>query len=542
MDQEALEIALMVALMVRATSVDETHVMRKVVIDGSTPFGFQRTAVVALNGEVEVGDKGVPIQTICVEEDACRKIREEDATVYYRLDRLGIPLIEVVTGPVINSPEEAEEVALALGRILRATGRVRRGLGTIRQDLNVSIRGGALSEVKGVQELELVSKVVAYEVQRQLTLLEIRDELGRRGLNEEDLRDDIIDVTEVFEATKCRVIKNALENGCRVMAVFLPRFSGLLGIELVPGVRFGTELSDYAKFWGRVGGIFHSDELPAFGITGEEVARLRELLKVVEEDAFVFVADRRENAADALKAVVERVKTAITRIPNETRNAYPDGTTHYSRPRPGAARMYPETDVPPIPITAERLKKVEEGLPEPPEVRLSRLMKDYGLNEKLATQVINSDYCNLFEVVARKTRIASSFVAATLTETFKSMKREEIDIDLLSEDLIENVFTLVDSGTVAKEAIPEVLAWMVAHEGAELDDAVEALGLKMVSEKELTAIVERVVRENEALIRERKIGALGPLMGVIMKELRGRADAKKVSQLIKEKIEELSKG
>lgn len=528
--------------MVNAGPVNETHVMRKVVIDGSTPFGFQRTAVVALNGEVSVAGKRIPIQTVCVEEDACRKTGEKGATVYYRLDRLGAPLIEVVTGPVITSPLEAEEVALALGRILRATGRVRRGIGTIRQDLNVSIRGGALSEVKGVQELELVSKVVAYEVQRQLALLKIRDELRSRGVKEEGLKAEARDVTEVLKGTKCRVIEDAMERGDKVWGLVLPKLAGLLGVELVPGMRFGTELSDYAKFWGRVEGIFHTDELPAYGITWEEVARLRESLKADEEDAIVFVADREENAVDALEAVVGRVKAAVAGIPTETRSANPDGTTHYSRPRPGAARMYPETDVPPVPITAEFLRRIMGRLPEPPEVKLSRLMKEYGLNGKLAAQLLNSDYCHVFEDVARKTKVTSSFIAATLTETFKDMQRKGVDVSLLSESLVEDVFALVDAGVIAKEAIPEVLAWVVGHEGTDLKDAVSALGLGMVSEEELAAIVEKVVKENEALIRQRGASALGPLMGTLMKELRGKVDAKRVSQLIKKMVEEMLGG
>jgi glutamyl-tRNA(Gln) amidotransferase subunit E len=542
LNQDALETALTVALMVGATPINETHVMRKVVIDGSTPFGFQRTAVVALNGGIEVGGKRIPIQTICVEEDASRRIKDEGMTVYYRLDRLGIPLIEVVTGPVINSPEEAEEVALAIGQILRATGKVRRGLGTIRQDVNISIPDGALVEVKGVQELELLPKVVEYEVQRQLALLKISRELERRKVKEEELKGDFKDVTEVFEGTKCRVIRNAIEKGCIVKAVVLPKFSGLLGTELIPGLRFGTELSDYAKFWGKVGGIFHTDELPAYGIMEDEVNELKSLLGIGESDAVVFVADKPENVYDALSAVVKRAKQALIGVPSETRGSHSDGTTHYLRPRPGAGRMYPETDVPPVPITADLLKRIEGRLPEPPEIQLSRLMEDHGLNRKLATQVLNSDYREVFEALASMTRVAPSFIAATLTETFKSMRREGVDVSLLTEGLIKDVFILVDSGIVAKEAIQEILTWMARHDGAELEDAVEELDLRMISEGESEAIVERIIKDNEALIEELKADALGPLMGIIMKKLRGKADAKWVSQLIKRRIKEMSKG
>lgn len=523
--------------MLDATPINETHVMRKVVIDGSTTFGFQRTAVIALNGMIKVGDKNIPLQTICLEEDACRKIKEESLTSYYRLDRLGIPLIEVVTEPVITSPEEAGKVALAIGRILKATGKVKRGLGTIRQDVNISIRDGALIEVKGVQDLEILPQVIKSEVQRQLTLLKIIKELASRGIKEEDFIYDFKNVEKIFKKTRCHFIRNAIEKGHTVLAAVLPKFSGLLGIELTSGLRFGTELSDYAKFWGRVGGIFHTDELPAYGITEDEVMELKSFLEIYDNDAIVLVADKPENVYNALNAVLNRAKQALTHIPSETRRALPDGITHYLRPRPGAARMYPETDVPPVPITRDHLKRLKETLPESPEVRLSHLMKKYGLNKKLAAQVLISDYSEVFETVASTTRISPSFIAATLTETFRSMQRDSIDVNILSEEVIQDLFSFIDSGNVAKEAIPKLLVWMVKHENVALDDAVKALGLRMVTEKKLKEIVDRVVRDNEDLILERRVAALGPLMGIIMKELRGKADAKKISQLLKNGIE-----
>ena len=524
--------------MLDATPINETHVMRKVVIDGSTTFGFQRTAVIALNGMLKVGDKNIPLQLVCLEEDACRKIKEESLIGYYRLDRLGIPLIEVVTEPVITSPEEASKVALAIGSLLKATGKVKRGLGTIRQDVNISIRDGALIEVKGVQDLEILPQVIKSEVQRQLTLLKIVKELTSRGIKEEDFIYTFKNVEKIFKKTKCSVIKNAIEKGHTVLAVVLPQFSGLLGIELTSGLRFGTELSDYAKFWGRVGGIFHTDELPAYGITEDEVMALKSFLEISDNDAIVLVADKPENAYDALNAVLNRAKQALTHIPNETRGAFPTGVTHYLRPRPGAARMYPETDVLPVPITRDYLKRLKETLPESLEVRLSNLRKKYGLNEKLATKILISDYSEIFETVANTTKISPSFIAATLTETFRSMQRDGIDVNILSEDVIQDLFSFINSGNVAKEAIPELLIWLVKHDTVDLAEAIKALGLKMVTEKELKEIVDRVIRDNEDFILKRRVTALGPLMGIIMKELRGKADAEKISQLLKNGIEE----
>ncbi|MCK4482580.1 Glu-tRNA(Gln) amidotransferase subunit GatE, partial [Candidatus Bathyarchaeota archaeon] len=427
---EAVETTLTAAVMMKAKPVDEIHVMRKTVIDGSNTTGFQRTCVVALGGEVNVGEKTVPIQHISLEEDAARRTGEaEDNVIRYRIDRLGVPLIEVATAPVIKSPREAQKVALAIGRILRATGKAKRGLGTIRQDLNISIPHGALVEIKGVQELELLPLVVKYEVQRQLKLLEISQELRKRGAKEEDVKEEFFNVTEAFEQTKCKVLRKALDKNELILAVKLPKFKGFLKQELMPGFRLGTEISDRARFWGKVGGIFHTDELPAYGLTEEEMKKLRETVEAEDQDAVVFVADNPENVKDALKAVVERAQEAIMGVPEETRAPKLDGTTRYMRPRPGAARMYPETDIPPIQITEDDVGKIISQLPELPRQKLKRLMDEYELNQKLARQVLDSKHSELFESIVKETKVSPTTVAAFLTETLKALKRDGVQVD-----------------------------------------------------------------------------------------------------------------
>ncbi|MFQ6095013.1 MAG: Glu-tRNA(Gln) amidotransferase subunit GatE [Candidatus Bathyarchaeia archaeon] len=541
LNREALEIALTVALMTDAKPIDEVHVMRKTVIDGSNTTGFQRTCIVALEGVIEVDGKEIPIQHIGLEEDAARKMKEEGSLIHYRIDRLGIPLIEVTTGPVIYSPKEAERVALAIGQILRATGRVKRGIGTIRQDLNISIRDGALMEIKGVQELDLVSKVVEYEVQRQLNLLKIRGELERRGLIEEDLREEFIDVTSIFSKTSCRVIRKAISRNQRVLAVRLLNFAGLLRFELAPGIRFGKEMADRARFWGRVGGIFHTDEIPNYGITAEEVEQLKRFTEAEEEDCVVFVADSRENAVDALRAVVQRAREALKGVPEETRAPNPDGTTRYMRPRPGAARMYPETDVPPIRIEETYLERLRSRLPELPRERMARLIRQYGVNEKLARQLLYSEYTELFESIAKEVSVSPTVIAVALTETLKALRRDGVPVGRLSNEQITDAFRLVDSGRTAKEAIPEVLAWLARHEGAAAVDAVEALGLVMISQENLEAMIDELIGKNEALIKERGERAFGILMGRIMREVRGRVKAEDVSRLLKDKLSKMLK-
>ena len=537
LNREAVEIALVVTLMLKAKPVDEIHVMRKTVIDGSNTTGFQRTCVVALGGKIEVNGKEIPIQHVGLEEDAARKMGEEGSVIRYRIDRLGIPDIEVTTAPVLYSPKEAEKVALAIGRILRATGRVKRGLGTIRQDLNVSIPNGAIIEIKGVQELELVSKIIEFEVQRQLNLLKIRDELRERGVNEKDIKEEFVHVTPIFEKTNCRVVQNAISNRKRVLAVVLPKFAGLLKTELMPGVRLGTEMANRAHFWGRVGGIFHTDELPAYGIIDEEVRELREFVKAEPEDAVVFVADNLENASDALKAVVERTREALRGVPEETRGPNPDGTTRYMRPRPGAARMYPETDVPPIQIREEYLNTLRSRLPELPERKLERLMKEYKLNEKLARQVLDSEYAFLFKEIARESGVSPTTIAAVLTETMKALRRDGVEVDKIRDEHIKELFSFVGAGKTAKEAIPDILTWLSKHEGTSVKAAVESLGLVMLPEVEIAKIIDDLLVENKQLVKERGKAAFGMLMGLVMRKVRGRANAELVNKVLRRKLE-----
>lgn len=542
LNPEAIDIALSVALMVGSKPMDEVHVMRKVVIDGSNTTGFQRTCIISLGGAINIeGSRPIPLQHVGLEEDAARKIDEFGMVVRYRLDRLGTPLIEVTTAPVIHSPKEAGEVAYIIGRVLRATGRVKRGLGTIRQDINISIIGGALIEVKGVQKLELVSKIVEFEVQRQLALLKIKDELKARGLEEGEIKEEFIDVTELFKNTSSPLLREALREGKVVLAAKLPKFSGLLKVEVEPKVKLGTEMAYRAVFWGRVKGIIHTDELPGYGVNEFEVDELKRRLKAGSLDAVVIVADTPENASDALKAVIERAKEALKGVPEETRAPNPDGTTHYMRPRPGAARMYPETDIPPIPIDRGRVEEVLRRLPPMPDAVIKRLMESYGLNKKLAEQLTDSEYLSLFEDIASKTKIPASFIATTLTEVMKSLEREGVPIENLTDEHIEETFKLVDSQATAKESVRDIISWLAKNPKDTPTKAIESLRLRMLAAEELEALIRRHVNENIELIKSRREASLSKLMSITMKEVRGRADVKTVEKMLREKIEETLK-
>ena len=536
LNQEALEIALMIALMLNSRPVDEVHVMRKIVIDGSNTTGFQRTALIALGGYLDLPNKRVPIQTICLEEDAARKIDEKRDAIIYRLDRLGIPLIEIATAPVIESPEEAEIVAFKIGQLLRITGRVKRGIGTIRQDLNVSIRGGAKIEIKGVQKLELIKKIIEYEVLRQYNLLKIKEELLRRGAKEEEFKEHFVDVTDVFRRTKSRIVRRALQRGSTVLAVKLPKFKGLLGKEIQPGRRLGTELADRVRFYTGIGGIFHSDELPGYGISEEEVKDIEKRLRISDMDAFVIVAADEQRGKEALRAVIERAKEALRGVPEETRAPNPDGTTRFSRPRPGAARMYPETDIRPIKVTREMIEKIKKSLPEMPEEKLERFIKVYGLSEELARRMIMSYYLDLFEEIVERFRVPATIVATTLENTLKNLKREGYPVENVSEEQLIELFKAVSQDKISKEAIAEVIKYLSHNPETTVNKAIEDLGLTKISVEELRIIVKEVIESNKERVAVMKERAYGMLMGRVMSKVRGKIDGRIVSDVVKEEL------
>jgi len=536
LNREALEIALMIALMLKSRPVDEVHVMRKIVIDGSNTTGFQRTALVALGGYLDLPNKRIPIQTICLEEDAARKVDERGEIVVYRLDRLGIPLIEIATAPVITSPEEAEVVAFKIGQLLRITGRVKRGIGTIRQDLNVSIRGGAKIEIKGVQKLELIRKIVEYEALRQYNLLKIKEELLKRGVREEELKEDSVDVTDVVRDTKSKIIRRALRKGAIVLAIKLPKFRGLLGREVQPGRRLGTEIADRVRFYAGVGGIFHSDELPGYGITEEEVEEIKRRLNVRDMDAFVIVAATKDKCEEALKAVVERAREALIGVPEETRAPNPDGTTRFSRPRPGAARMYPETDIRPIRVTQEMIDKIKKSLPEMPEEKLERFIKVYGLSEELAQRMIMSYYLDLFEDIVERLKVPPTIVASTLENTLRNLRREGYPVENVSEEKLIEIFEAVARGRVSKEAIADIIKYISNHPMTTIDKAIEELGLTRMTLEELRAIVRTVIESNRERVLKMGERAHGMLMGRVMSKVRGRIDGRIVSEVVKDEL------
>ncbi len=538
LNREAIDISLEVALLLNMNPLDEVHTMRKIVIDGSNTCGFQRTALVATDGGIETEEGFVGVDSLCLEEDAASKIETEGDAVVYSLDRLGIPLVEIGTAPDIRTAEQARKVAEQLGMILRSTGKVKRGLGTIRQDINISIEGGARVEIKGVQNLRMIGEIVKNEAVRQLKLIELREELKRRRAEVERL---IENLSGIFEGTSSKVIKKA---GGEVFGICLRGFAGILGTEIQPGRGFGSELADFASKYGA--GLMHTDELPAYGISEEEVAQLKRSFDATEDDCVVIVAAERERAEKALNAVLRRAEEAMREIPKETRRALPNGSSAYMRPLPGAARMYPETDVPPVEIDEQRLKEIRSKLPETFEHRKARYKKKFGLNNELAEKISRNPNFSLFErIMESYENIPATLVVRTLTDTLAELMQEgvgvEVEVEKLEDQHFMDVFKLLSANAFGKEAVPDILKFLANKPEMSVDKAIEEIGLK-VNIEEVEKLIEDIVNSKKDFIREKGARALGPLMGVVMKELRGKVDGKVINRILEEKVKEVQEG
>ncbi|MBI2208092.1 Glu-tRNA(Gln) amidotransferase subunit GatE [Candidatus Woesearchaeota archaeon] len=381
LNKQALETTLKIALLLNAKIVDEMQIMRKTVVDGSNVSGFQRTALVAMDGFIETSLGKVSIPSICLEEEAAQKIDESKDFVLYRLDRLGIPLIEIATGAEIKNPEHAKETASIIGMILRSVENVKRGLGTIRQDVNVSISKGARTEIKGFQDLRSIPKVINYEIERQL---------------------------------------NEIKKG-----------------------------------------------------------------KKPEK---------------------------------EVRKSEPDFTTSFLRPLPGAARLYPETDIVPVKIEKDYVEKLRKELPKLITHKTEELEKKYKIKKELAKELIQKEN---FEVLINKfDKVESSLIAHILVNVPKEIKsRFKLDISKLKAEHFEEILDYLNKGKIAKEAVIDLLIKKIKNEKINFDK------FASVSDKDLEKEIKKLVEDKKDL-------SVGAYMGILMSKYRGKVDGKKIMDLL----------
>lgn len=491
-NEDAVRIALQFAKLVGAKVVEEMHFMRKVVVDGSNTSGFQRTGLIATGGEIEYNGKILELDQLCLEEDSCR---HGDENHEYLLDRLGIPLLEITTKPQLNDSKDVQSAAKAIGRLLRACN-VRRGLGTIRQDVNVSVNNGQRVELKGFQDLSSMPKVVENEVKRQTTLNKIE-------------KGNIDKVTVVNDCFK--------EKKEFALALRIDDWKGILGNKNSPKnhVRMGKELADYAKRAG-MNGIMHSDELPAYGIDGDETNRIKRKLKCKENDAFILIFGEEKKVKNAMNLMIERIRTKG--VPAEVRKVTPENLTKYLRPMPGASRMYPETDIAPFQISGINVSKPKT---------LDEREKNLPLNDEESKQLVNRELDEKFNYLNDKYEIPK-LISRILLHTLPQLKDEGENISMGD---LEIVLDLFKDGVLVKEGIPYALIQSSNNEEIKINSG--------NIDDEVSEFIDDLIKDKVQFIKERGMGAVGALMGPVMSEFRGKMDGGDINKILMKKIEEI---
>jgi glutamyl-tRNA(Gln) amidotransferase subunit E len=537
LDIDAKRISLIIASALKSEIFSEVYPMRKTVVDGSNTTGFQRTMLISQGGYFEVEGKKIGIQSICLEEDAAKILGDEGSVRKFGLERLGVPLVEIATEPFEVNPQHIKKIALALGRILRSTKKVKRGLGSIRQDVNVSIKdGGVVIEVKGVQQLEQLEKVVEYEAKRQHGLLKISKKLQEIEWIPRVDQGGIV-TTKQFEKCKSKIIQNAIKKNQEIVTIVFKNMSGMFGYSPFEGIRLGKEVAELVRFFG-LGGVFHSDEMPNYGIEERDIENLKEFLKITENDAFLILAvpfEMMNTIVDQIILSIDHIKNKG--IPIDTRLATQDGKTKFLRPRPGAARMYPETDIPPIIISKNELKQAQENIPKSWDESIKEIQSKYEINLQLAEQIFDSKYLELFENIIKKTNVNPTFVASILCSTITNLERSGLNSTLLKNGEIRKTFEFLEKEKIAKESIEIIFENIMAGKSSTVEEAMKVASMETVNEKDLEKIIQDIVDKNEQLVKNQQERAIGPLMGIAMKELRGKASGETVNKLLLKNIQ-----
>ena len=538
LDHDAKKISLLISSMLESKIFSEIHVMRKTVIDGSNTSGFQRTMLVSQGGNLKVNGKNVGVQAVCLEEDAAKLLKDEQNERNYSLDRLGIPLVEIALEPVSTKPSEVKEIALTLGRLLRATRMVKRGIGSIRQDVNISVMNSGVVEVKGVQQLDQLEKIIGYEAKRQHGLILIAEKLKKLSITIS--KEDVFDITEVFKDSESKIIQNALKSKAKIKAIRIRNFSGMFSFEPYSGIRLGKEIGQLVRFFG-IGGVFHSDELPNYGINDSDVDRVKKHLELADGDGFLIIAGEDSKLDYAIDSIIKRIQDAANGVPAETRAVTQEGETVFLRPRPGASRMYPETDIPSISVIPEEVKLARDTADATKswDESIAEIQQKYSLNSQLSEQIFDSVYMELFEKICENKKNSPNFVASILCSSITNLERKGFDCTLLKPEHIIESFELLASGKIPKESLEIIFENIMSGKSENVAIAMQNTDVSSMNEDELNGILDEIIQNNTELVKKLGENAVTTLMGIAMKQVRGKVSGQTVNVLLRKKISEL---
>ena len=313
--------------------------------------------------------------------------------------------------------------------------------------------------------------------------------------------------------------------------------SGLIGFEPYKGIRLGKEIAEVVRFFG-IGGVFHSDELPNYGIEQKDIDQLIKNLELVENDGFLIIAGHNPSLETAIEAIINRISQAHNGAPAVTRAATISGETIFLRPRPGASRMYPETDIPPIRINQDEVDAARKNIPKGWEESLLEIEKKYDVNRQLSEQLFDSEYFELFEEICKEKSNSTNFVASSLCSTITNLQRQGLDSELLRSEEILKIFKLLSQEKITKESVEMIFEQIMRGKSQSVDAVIENMSIEVMDNKQLEEIIEKIINNNIDTVKKDGIHSLRPLMGLVMKEVRGKASGKIVNELLTKKLKE----
>ena len=528
MNEDALDIALGIGMLFNCNIVDELHIARKQYLDGSIPTGFQRTAIYALDGWIPYKDKKVKIVQMSIEEDSCREVSDIGHERFYKTDRLGMPLIETVTEPAMKTPYEVAEVAWICANTVRSTHKVRRGIGSAREDVNVSVIGGTRIEIKGVSKISLIPLLTYNEAMRQWNLLRLKEELKNRGITEESFKAESFDITKIVRKPTYAPLKNAVEKGYRIKSVVLKGFAGLLRWQTQTDTYFSKEISDRVRVIAcltSIPNIIHSDS-KGDNIPSADWTAVRKISNAADNDSVVIVWGSEEDSATAVKEIIIRAREATVGVPSETRQALSDGTNGFERILPGADRMYPDTDLPPMRVTQERLNNIKNWIPEQFWVR-QLWYKELGIPDDIIPELCISRYAALFKKAVNEWNVNPTTAAVILIQYPKRLKKKRFRIEVLDEEIFSNVLKSFSDGKIPRDAILTVLNNIM-----ELGKFSEHLIPSTADENEIKKVIADSIEKLNNLSLNDEVNKKTLLMGAVMNKLKGKVPAPVLAEII----------
>jgi glutamyl-tRNA(Gln) amidotransferase subunit E len=486
-DREALGIALEITLLNKMNVVGEVHITRKQYLDGSIPTGFQRTAILGVEGEIPLKNKKVRLIQLSIEEDSCREISDIGHVRIYKTDRLGMPLIETVTYPDMVNPDEVKEAANYIRFLNRSTGKVRTGIGAGREDVNVSCKGGTRIEIKGVAHNSWIPELTHNECYRQWSLLHLRDELLKRFPDFSGWKIETLDINQGQFTTDYEPLEKGKGQDHMIVLVKLPGFKGILSHFTQPGKCFANEIEERLKVIAclELPNMIHS-EMPEPVIKNEVWEKLATQISAGDDDALMIFWGPENDRKTALEVIQERCLMAFTGIPFETRKSFVDGTTIFERVLPGADRMYPDTDSAPIPLENDYIENLRNSLPVEVIDRYKQLL-GWGVSEYLHHYLFRNNLVPMIEKAEKELSVPPAFTARLLSQRLKWIQGHYPASPEFTFEKVYNVLAFLKQQGIHYELAWQMLPELYMHPNMDIDSILTILRYKKRSKEEITA-------------------------------------------------------